>query len=119
MESRQKLPQGNNFADAAKQVGVRHFVYSSVANADKNTGIPHFDSKYEIEKYIQSIQLPYTIIRPVSFMENWEYSRADIENGVIYGPLSAERSINILPLRILAVLLPRHLITLMNGLGNL
>ena len=85
-----EITQGINFADAAKQAEVTHFVYSSVASADKNTGIPHFDSKYEIEKHIQSIQLPYTIIRPVSFMENWEYSRADIENGVIYGPQSAE-----------------------------
>lgn len=85
-----EIRQGSNLADAAKRAGVSHFVYTSVANADKNTGIPHFDSKYEIEKYIQSIQLPYTIIRPVSFMENWEYSRADIENGIIYGPLSPE-----------------------------
>jgi uncharacterized protein YbjT (DUF2867 family) len=85
-----EIRQGSNLADAAKQAGVSHFVYTSVANADKNTGIPHFDSKYEIEKYIQSIQLPYTIVRPVSFMENWEYSRADIENGIIYGPLSPD-----------------------------
>ena len=85
-----EIRQGMNFADAAKQAGMEHFVYSSVANADKNTGIPHFDSKYEIEKHIQAIQLPYTIIRPVSFMENWEYSRAEIENGFIYGPLSAD-----------------------------
>ena len=85
-----EIRQGSNLADAAKQAGVSHFVYTSVANADKNTGIPHFDSKYEIERYILSVQLPYTIIRPVSFMENWEYSRADIENGIIYGPLSPE-----------------------------
>ncbi len=85
-----EIRQGSNLADAAKQAGVSHFVYTSVANADKNTGIPHFDSKYEIEKYIQSIELPYTIIRPVSFMENWEYSRTDIENGIIYGPLSPD-----------------------------
>lgn len=85
-----EIRQGSNLADAARQAGVGHFVYTSVANADKNTGIPHFDSKYEIEKYIQSIQLPYTIVRPVSFMENWEYSRAGIENGIIYGPLSPD-----------------------------
>ena len=85
-----EIRQGSNLADAAKQAGVSHFVYTSVANADKNTGIPHFDSKYEIEKYILSVQLPYTIIRPVSFMENWEYSRVHIENGIIYGPLSPE-----------------------------
>ena len=83
-----EITQGMNLADAAKQAGVSHFVYTSVANADQNTGIPHFDSKYEIEKYIQSIQLPYTIVRPVSFMENWEYSRADIESGMMYGPLA-------------------------------
>ena len=83
-----EIRQGRNLADAAKRAGVSHFVYTSVANADKNTGIPHFDSKYEIEEYIKTIQLPYTVIRPVSFMENWEYSRADIGNGIIYGPLS-------------------------------
>ena len=83
-----EIRQGRNLADAAKRAGASHFVYTSVASADKNTGIPHFDSKYEIEEYIKSIQLPYTVIRPVSFMENWEYSRADIVNGIIYGPLS-------------------------------
>ena len=83
-----EIRQGRNLADAAKRAGAGHFVYTSVASADKNTGIPHFDSKYEIEEYIRTIQLPYTVIRPVSFMENWEYSRADIVNGIIYGPLS-------------------------------
>ena len=83
-----EIRQGKNLADAAKRAGVSHFIYTSVASADKNTGIPHFDSKYEIEEYIKTIQLPYTVIRPVSFMENWEYSRADIVNGIIYGPLS-------------------------------
>ena len=83
-----EIRQGRNLADAAKRAGASHFVYTSVASADKNTGIPHFDSKYEIEEYIKTIQLPYTVIRPVSFMENWEYSRADIVNGMIYGPLS-------------------------------
>lgn len=83
-----EIRQGRNLADAAKRAGVSHFVYTSVANADKNTGIPHFDSKYEIEKYIKTIQLPYTVIRPVSFMENWEYARTGIEAGVMYGPLS-------------------------------
>ena len=83
-----EITQGMNFADAAQRAGVSHFVYTSVANADQDTGIPHFDSKYEIEKHIRAIALPYTIVRPVSFMENWEYSRTDIEKGVIYGPLS-------------------------------
>ncbi len=38
--------QGVALVDAAADAGVDHFVYSSVASADKTTGIPHFDSKY-------------------------------------------------------------------------
>jgi uncharacterized protein YbjT (DUF2867 family) len=62
--------QGMAITDAAKAAGVGHLVYSSVASADRGTGIPHFDSKYEVEKYIESSGIPYTIVAPVYFMEN-------------------------------------------------
>ena len=57
-------------ADAAKAAGVGHLVYSSVANADRDTGIPHFDSKREVEEHIERLGVPYTIVAPVYFMEN-------------------------------------------------
>jgi uncharacterized protein YbjT (DUF2867 family) len=56
--------------DAAKAAGVEHLVYSSVADADKDTGIPHFDSKREVEKHIEGLGIPYTIVAPVYFMDN-------------------------------------------------
>jgi len=62
--------QGIAITDAAKEAGVDHLVYSSVASADQETGIPHFDSKYEVEKHITSSGVPYTIIAPVYFMNN-------------------------------------------------
>src|SRR5690349_11978525 len=40
-----EIRHGTNLTDAAKRSRVSHFVYSSVASADRNTGIPHFDSK--------------------------------------------------------------------------
>jgi uncharacterized protein YbjT (DUF2867 family) len=49
---------------------AEHLVYSSVVNADKNTGIPHFESKYKVEQYIDKLGIPYTIIGPTFFMEN-------------------------------------------------
>jgi uncharacterized protein YbjT (DUF2867 family) len=67
-----ELSQGINTADAVKLSGIKHFVYSSVASSDENTGLPHFDSKWEIEKYIHKLGVPYTIIKPVFFMENFE-----------------------------------------------
>lgn len=62
--------QSKAIVDAAKVAGVSHLVYTSVANADANTGIPHFDSKAEVEAYIKAQEIPHTIIAPVYFMDN-------------------------------------------------
>ena len=65
-----EIRQGMNLADAASWAGVVHFVYSSVGSAHQSTGIPHFESKWEIEQYIRATGLRSTILRPVFFMEN-------------------------------------------------
>lgn len=62
--------QGILAADAAKAAGVGHLIYSSVADADKKTGIPHFESKYLVEQHVAGLGIPYTISAPVAFMEN-------------------------------------------------
>jgi uncharacterized protein YbjT (DUF2867 family) len=66
-----EIAQGKSLADAAKAAGVEHFVYSSVGGAERHTGIPHFDSKGEIERHIAKIGLPYTFVRPAYFVENF------------------------------------------------
>src|SRR5258706_16436954 len=76
-----EIKQGKNVADAAKAAGVQHLVYSSVGSAHRGMGQKHFDSKWIIEQYIQSLDVPYTILRPVFFMENYNWSRAQILNG--------------------------------------
>ncbi len=64
--------QGKRLAKVAKDMGVQHFVYSSVGSAHRQTGIPHFESKWHIEETVRSLRFPsYTIIRPVFFMENF------------------------------------------------
>jgi len=62
--------QGRLFVDAAKKAGLPFLVFSSVEGAERNTKIPHFDSKYKVEKYIEEADIPHTIIRPVAFSEN-------------------------------------------------
>lgn len=85
-----EIRQGINLADAANRARVSHFVYSSVGSADQKTGIPHFDSKFQIEEHIRATGLPYTILRPVFFMENWLAMRGMIEQGMLAMPLSPE-----------------------------
>jgi uncharacterized protein YbjT (DUF2867 family) len=62
--------QGIAAADAAKEAGIGHLIYGSVGDADRKTGIPHFDSKYLVEQHIGGLGIPYTISAPVAFMEN-------------------------------------------------
>jgi len=63
--------QGKRIAEIARRQGVQHYVYSSVASAHRNTGIPHFDNKWRIEEKVRALGFPSaTVLRPVFFMEN-------------------------------------------------
>ncbi|MBL7489967.1 NmrA/HSCARG family protein [Frankia sp. AgB1.9] len=66
-----EVRRGTAVADLAAEAGVAHLVYSSVAGADQNTGIPHLESKGLIETHIRKLGLPATVLRPVFFMENF------------------------------------------------
>jgi uncharacterized protein YbjT (DUF2867 family) len=73
--------QGISAADAAKAAGV-HLVFTSVGSANRQTGIPHFDSKYEVEKHIAQIGVRATILAPVFFMENLYFGKEQLAKGV-------------------------------------
>ncbi len=92
--------QGKALADAAKAAGVRHYVYSSVGGAERNTGIPHFESKWQIEQHVRALELPSTILRPVFFMENFAqpWARPAILGGTLAQPLRPDK-----PLQMIAV----------------
>lgn len=82
-----EIKQGIDLANLAKEYGVNHFLYSSVAGADLNTGIPHFDSKYTIENHIKQLGLPYTIIRANSLFENFLIPQ--VKGRIIKGKLAS------------------------------
>lgn len=85
---------------AANTMGVNHIVFSLVASSDQKTGIPHFESKYEIEKHLKSIDRPYTIIKPVYFMENLLRPTMilGLKNGKIAVPLPEDRKLQMISL---------------------
>ncbi len=80
-----EIRQGKNVAAAAKAAGVNHLVFSSVGAAHRGMGQKHFESKWIIEQYIHSLDIPYTILRPAFFMGNYNWSRAQILNGILTG----------------------------------
>jgi uncharacterized protein YbjT (DUF2867 family) len=84
--------QGIALADAAKAAGV-HLVFTSVGSANRQTGVPHFDSKYEVEKHITSIGVRATILAPVSFMENLHFAKEQLAEGIYAAPLPPTRKL--------------------------
>lgn len=81
-----EVRHGRNLVDAATRARVRHFIYSSNAAADRGTGIPHFESKAEIEAYLKASDLIYTVVRPVEFMDNIRWDRERILDGYYVDP---------------------------------
>jgi uncharacterized protein YbjT (DUF2867 family) len=89
--------QGINVADAAKGAKA-YLVYTSVGSADKRTGIPHFDSKYEVEKHIRDIGVSAAIIGPVYFMDNLlTIGRRQLAQKRYATPLSPNRIVQQIP----------------------
>jgi len=91
-----EVAQGKTLADAAKAAGVEHYVYSSVGGADRDSKVPHFETKWAIENHLRFLGLSPTIVRPVYFFENfvggWAMQKAD-EGFALAMPLSPDRSL--------------------------
>ncbi len=87
-----EIRQGTDLIRFAKEYNAGHFVYSSVCGADLQTGVPHWDSKYEIENYLKASGLQYTIIRPASLYENYliPQVKSRLLKGKLVSPLDSE-----------------------------
>jgi uncharacterized protein YbjT (DUF2867 family) len=86
---------GIGAVDALARTGVSHVVFSSVASADRDTGIPHFDSKFAVERRLVQSGLPHTIVAPVAFMENQlaPWAIGPLREGTLAMALPANRSL--------------------------
>ena len=87
-----EIAHGRQLIDAAERAGVRHFVFSSVAGADSDSDLPHFDSKAQIEAYLGNSAVEYTIVRPVEFLDNLRDLRPELMAGSFVDPRDSEKS---------------------------
>jgi uncharacterized protein YbjT (DUF2867 family) len=93
-----EIAQGIRVAEAAHLAKVDFLVYSSVAGADRNTGVPHFESKFVVEGRIAELGLRAAILRPVYFMENFLAPAflTGMEQGVLRVPLPPEVGLEVI-----------------------
>ena len=71
-----EVRRGVATADVAAAVGVPRVVYSSVGGAERESGVPHFESKRRVERHLTSL-LPSVVVRPTFFMDNFAEQLTD------------------------------------------
>lgn len=75
--------QGIALADAAVAAKVPHIVFSSVGGAERDSHVPHFDSKRFVEQHLATLDVRTTIIRPVFFTDNFRWFAPTVEDGTL------------------------------------
>ena len=90
----------NPFIDFARQCGVQHIVFLSVAGAGSNRFVPH----RKVEEHLQKRSDHYTNLRPGFFAQNLETAyRQDIrEDHRIYVPAGTRQKVNWIDVRDIA-----------------
>jgi len=66
--------------NVARAAGIERIVYLSVIHADVYVNVPHFAGKFGVERMIDAMGLPATILRPAYFMDN-EVTVRDVVTG--------------------------------------
>ena len=93
--------RGKAVAGLARETGVGHLVYSSINGAGARSGIPYYESKARIEEHIHALGIPATILRPVSFMDNFAtYNRPLLQDGELVVGLAVRPD---LPVQLISV----------------
>ncbi|KAI0389458.1 NmrA-like family protein [Xylariaceae sp. FL0594] len=75
LDAKLEEEQGRSLADAAKEAGVNHFIWSSLLDITelskgKLSRVYHFDSKAHVESYVRSLGIPATFFLPGFYMSN-------------------------------------------------
>jgi uncharacterized protein YbjT (DUF2867 family) len=83
-----EVRRGVNVVDAAMGARLRHLVYTSVAGVERGRIVRAFASKWEIEEHIRRTGFPATILRPVSFMENYADPAFGVQTGTLATPFA-------------------------------
>jgi uncharacterized protein YbjT (DUF2867 family) len=84
--SEKQADYGKAFVRAAKEAKVTHLVKLSVIGADAEPGITLGKWHREVEKAIEASGIPFTLLRPTNFMNNFVSYYPPDEDGNLYLP---------------------------------
>jgi uncharacterized protein YbjT (DUF2867 family) len=83
----------------AREAGVKGIVYLSVFKGETYTDVPHFASKYTVERMIDALDLPVTVLRPAYFIQNDLRQKDPLQNLGIYGMPIGDKGLSMVDIR--------------------
>jgi len=95
--SRNELEEGRTVIAAAKAAGIQHLIYSSGAAAEPGKGLT--GAKMQVELDIVASGIPYTVFRPVAFMENYVGQKKRFARAGITDSRAPERMLHFIAVR--------------------
>jgi uncharacterized protein YbjT (DUF2867 family) len=94
-----ELTQAMQALTVAQEAGVKGIVYLSVFKGETYADVPHFAGKYTVERMIEALNLPATVLRPAYFIQNDLRQKDPLLNAGIYGMPVGGKGISMVDIR--------------------
>lgn len=85
--------------DVAREAGVKGIVYLSVFKGEAFVDVPHFAGKHTVERMIEALDLPTTVLRPSYFIQNDLRMRDPLLKFGAYGAPIGSKGVSMVDIR--------------------
>ena len=83
----------------AREAGVRGVVYLSVFKGETYADVPHFAGKRTVERMIEALDLPATVLRPAYFIQNDQRQKEPLLTYGVYGAPIGAKGVSMVDIR--------------------
>ncbi|MGX8009172.1 NmrA/HSCARG family protein [Mesorhizobium sp. ORM8.1] len=94
-----ELTQAMLALTVAREAGVKGIVYLSVFGGEPYADVPHFAGKYTVERMIEALDLPATVLRPAYFIQNDLRQKDVLLKAGVYGAPIGAKGISMVDIR--------------------
>ncbi|WP_130731482.1 NmrA/HSCARG family protein [Komagataeibacter xylinus] len=94
-----ELTQAMLALTVAREAGVKGIVYLSVFMGEAYADVPHFAGKHTVERMIEALDLPATILRPAYFIQNDLRQKDPLLKFGAYGAPIGARGVSMVDIR--------------------
>jgi uncharacterized protein YbjT (DUF2867 family) len=114
-----ELTQALQTLSIAREAGVKGVVYLSVFKAAEYVDVPHFTSKHTVERMIEHLDLPATVLRPAYFIQNDVRQKEPLLAHGVYGMPIGAKGISMVDVRDIGEAAARELLRRERAAGPL